>query len=100
MQVDAQPSNATVRDAAMAELAAKFGAERIVTGKDIRDRHGTDESYHPTVAPDAVFFARSTEEVSQAVTICAKHKWPVIPFGESSAKNQMRTGARCYSHGR
>lgn len=81
MQVDAQPSNATVRDAAMAELAATFGAERIVTGKDIRDRHGTDESYHPTVAPDAVFFARSTEEVSQAVTICAKHKWPVIPFG-------------------
>lgn len=81
MQVDVQPSNATARDAAMAELAAKFGADRIVTGKDIRARHGTDESYHPTVAPDAVFFARSTEEVSDAVTICAKHKWPVIPFG-------------------
>lgn len=81
MQVDVQPSNATARDAALAELAAKFGADRIVTGKDIRARHGTDESYHPTVAPDAVFFARSTEEVSDAVTICARHKWPVIPFG-------------------
>ncbi|WPZ32180.1 FAD-linked oxidase C-terminal domain-containing protein [Thalassobaculum sp. OXR-137] len=81
MQVDAQPSNATARDAAMADLIAAFGAERIVTGRDIRNRHGTDESYHPTMAPDAVFFARSTEEVSQVVTICAKHKWPVIPFG-------------------
>ncbi|MEQ8585112.1 MAG: FAD-linked oxidase C-terminal domain-containing protein [Thalassobaculaceae bacterium] len=81
MKVDAQPSNATVRDAAMADLVAEFGQARIVTGTDIRNRHGTDESYHPTVAPDAVFFAQSTEEVARAVTICAKHKWPVIPFG-------------------
>jgi D-lactate dehydrogenase (cytochrome) len=81
MQVDAQPSNALARDAAMSELTARFGAERIVTGKDIRARHGTDESYHPTVSPDAVFFAESTEEVADAVIICARHKWPVVPFG-------------------
>lgn len=80
MQVFPVASDATARAAALAALQARFG-DRISTGEAIRRQHGTDESYHPTVAPDAVFFAQSTEEVSQAVTICAAHKWPVIPFG-------------------
>ena len=80
MQVHAVPSDATSRDRAIAALRERFG-DRLSTGEAIRRQHGTDESYHPTVAPDAVFFALSTEEVSQAVTICAAHKWPVIPFG-------------------
>ena len=80
MHVETQPSDATARDAALAALTARFG-DRVSTGTAIRAQHGTDESYHPTVSPDAVFFAESTEEVAEAVTICAAHKWPVIPFG-------------------
>src|SRR3546814_11904628 len=73
-------SDATARDAAIAALRERFG-DRLSTGEAIRRQHGTDESYHPTVAPDAVLFAMSTEEVSEAVKICAARKWPVIPFG-------------------
>src|SRR3546814_14128888 len=74
-------SDATARDAAIAALRERFG-DRLSTGEAIRRQHGTDESYHPTVAPDAVLFAMSTEEVSEAVKICAARKWPVIPFGD------------------
>nr|WP_277347887.1 FAD-linked oxidase C-terminal domain-containing protein [Salipiger mangrovisoli] len=34
--------------------------------------------------PDAVFMARSTEEVAQAVQICAAHGCPIVPFGAGS----------------
>lgn len=81
MQVEQLGSDPVARGSAMEALVARFGEDRIVTGEAIRRQHGTDESYHPTVAPDAVFFAESTEEVSEAVKICAAHKWPVIPFG-------------------
>jgi D-lactate dehydrogenase (cytochrome) len=81
MQVEQLGSDPVARGSAMEALVARFGEARIVTGEAIRRQHGTDESYHPTVAPDAVFFAESTEEVSDAVKICAAHKWPVIPFG-------------------
>lgn len=80
MQVDVTPSDSTARDKAISELRELFG-DRVSTGQAVRDQHGKDESYHPVVAPDAVFFAESTEEVSQAVRICARHNWPVIPFG-------------------
>nr|WP_255455344.1 FAD-linked oxidase C-terminal domain-containing protein [Salipiger sp. PrR002] len=34
--------------------------------------------------PDAVFMAQSTEEVAQAVKICAAHGCPIVPFGAGS----------------
>ena len=80
MTVDTLPSDAAARDSALNALRAMFGA-RLSTGEAIRRQHGKDESYHPVVAPDAVFFDESTEEVARAVAICADHKWPVIPFG-------------------
>ncbi|NQW12153.1 MAG: FAD-binding protein [Alphaproteobacteria bacterium] len=80
MTADALPSDATVHDGALRALREAFG-DRVSTGEAIRRQHGKDESYHPVVAPDAVFFAESTEEVARAVRICADHKWPVIPFG-------------------
>jgi FAD/FMN-containing dehydrogenase len=35
----------------------------------------------PGHLPDAVAFAQSTDEVSEIVKICARHKVPMIPFG-------------------
>ena len=50
----------------------------------MREQHGKDASYHPCVPPDAVAFAQSTEEVSEIVKLCARHKVPIIPFGSGT----------------
>jgi D-lactate dehydrogenase (cytochrome) len=67
-------------DAAIASLRQLLGA-RLSSDGPVREQHGKDASYHPYVAPDAVAFAQSTEEVSEIVKICAHHKVPLIPFG-------------------
>ncbi len=79
-----QPVEPSVRDAAIAELRARFG-ERCSTAASVREQHGKDESWHQPAPPDAVVFARSTEEVSDAVRICAAHKVPVVPFGTGTS---------------
>ena len=71
------------RNAAIASLSELLG-DRLSTGELVRQQHGRDASYHPCVAPDAVAFAQSTEEVSAIVRICARHKVPIIPFGSGS----------------
>lgn len=71
-------------DAAIAELKALLGDRLSVTAA-IRERHGKDESYHPSVPPDAVAFARSTDEVSAIVKICSRYKVPVVPYGAGTS---------------
>lgn len=69
---------------AVAALKALLG-DRLSTARAILDQHGKDESYHPVMAPDAVAFAESTEEVAEIVKICAAHKVPMIPFGTGTS---------------
>jgi len=76
--------SAAARDAAISELRTLLG-ERLSTAAAIRERHGKDESYHPSVPPDAVAFAQSTEEVSAIVKVCARHKVPVIPYATGTS---------------
>ncbi|TNE35121.1 MAG: FAD-binding protein [Alphaproteobacteria bacterium] len=59
--------------------------ERCSTSDAVREQHGKDESWHFPIAPDVVCFARSTEEVSEIMKICAAHKVPVIPFGAGTS---------------
>lgn len=80
MQVDAVPSNSETRDKVIAIMTQRFG-DKFTTADAIRERHGKGESYHNTASPDAVFFAKTTEDVAEAVAICSDHKFPVIPFG-------------------
>jgi len=85
MSADAAVQAAPGRNAeAIEELGALLG-DRLSTSQAVRDQHGKDESYHRAHAPDAVAFAASTEEVSEIVKICAKHKTPVIPFGTGTS---------------
>jgi D-lactate dehydrogenase (cytochrome) len=70
----------TARDAAIASLRQLLGA-RLSNAVSVREQHGKDASYHPSAAPDAVAFVRSTEEVSEIIKVCAHHKVPLIPFG-------------------
>ncbi|CAO3442666.1 D-Lactate dehydrogenase, cytochrome c-dependent (EC 1.1.2.4) [Azospirillum argentinense] len=70
------------------EMKAEFKAllgDRFTTAAAVREHHGKDESYHPNFPPDGVAFASSTEEVSAIVTLCAKHKLPIIPFGTGTS---------------
>ncbi len=62
------------------ELKALLG-DRVSTNATVRDTHGKDESWHHPHRPDAVVFPNTTEEVSEVVKICARHKLPVVAYG-------------------
>jgi D-lactate dehydrogenase (cytochrome) len=64
----------------LAELRALVG-ERVSTSAAVREHHGKDESYFPYALPDAVVYARTTEEVRDIVNICRRHRVPMIPYG-------------------
>ena len=70
--------------AVLDELGPLLG-ERLSTGVALREQHGRGEAYHAVRLPDAVAFARSTEEVSRIVAACAAHGVPVIPFGAGTS---------------
>ncbi len=65
-------------------MNARFGA-RFSLGEAVRAHHGHDESHFPDAAPDAVVFARGTDEVVFAVNTCRTHAVPIIPFGVGSS---------------
>ncbi len=73
-----------LKDPVVEALRALLG-ERLSTSAAVREQHGHDESYHATHAPDAVAFARSTEEVAEIVRVCVAHKRPIIPFGTGTS---------------
>jgi len=66
--------------AAITEIKAFLG-DRLNTTQAMRDLHGQNETYFTPTPPDAVAFARTTQEVSDIVKACAKHNCPVIPWG-------------------
>ena len=68
------------RESAIESLKQLLG-DRLSTAASMREQHGKDASYHPCVPPDAVAFAQSTEEVSEIVKVCGRHKVPIVPFG-------------------
>jgi len=65
-------------------LRAIFG-DRVSTSTAVCEQHGKDESFHASVPPDAVLTLDTTEEVAQAVKICAAHKTPLVPYGTGTA---------------
>jgi D-lactate dehydrogenase (cytochrome) len=71
-------------DAVILGLKERFGA-RVSTAAAVREQHGKDESYHAPQRPDAVVFARSTDDVVDIVKLCAAHQTPVIPFGTGTS---------------
>src|SRR5881275_2118624 len=68
----------------LASLQQRLG-DRLSTSAAVCAQHGKDESYHAPHAPDAVAFAHSTEEVAEIVSLCAKHKTPVVAFGTGTS---------------
>ena len=74
-----------VPEALLEALKARFGVN-CSTALVVREQHGRDESAFTNVPPPAaVVFAESTQDVSDAVRLCAQYKVPVIPFGVGSS---------------
>ncbi len=67
------------------ELQALLGVGRVSTAHAVREHHGHDESHFPDALPDVVVFPETTEEVVGVVKACAKHKFPVIPYGTGTS---------------
>jgi D-lactate dehydrogenase (cytochrome) len=68
----------------IAELSLLLG-DRFTLSASVRTQHGKDESYHPSIPPDAVAFARSTAEAQAIVKACAARRVPIIPFGTGTS---------------
>jgi len=71
-------------DEVIAQLRELLG-DRVSTAQAVRDHHGSDESWHETIAPDAVCFPHSTEEVAAIVRLCHDHGVAVIPYGTGTS---------------
>ncbi len=59
--------------------------DRLVTSQAVRDHHGRDESIFPTMAPQAVAFVRTVDEVVAVVRLCQQHRVPLVPYGAGSS---------------
>jgi D-lactate dehydrogenase (cytochrome) len=68
----------------LARLRALFGP-RLKLEAAIRLQHGQSEAHFPTIAPDAVVYPHSTEEVVALVKACVEHEVPIIPFGAGTS---------------
>jgi D-lactate dehydrogenase (cytochrome) len=71
-------------EALNAALAAHFG-NRLVTSEAVRAQHGHTLTWLANAPPDAVVFAESTQDVVDAVRLCAELDVPIIPFGAGTS---------------
>jgi D-lactate dehydrogenase (cytochrome) len=66
------------------QLREQFG-ERVSTNPTVLEAHGHDESYHATLAPDAVVLASSTKDVAAVLAFCHATRVPVVPYGAGTS---------------
>src|SRR4029453_15192282 len=59
--------------------------ERMSTVAAVREHHSRGESHHEGHLPDARVSPPSTEEVREIVSICARHRSPMVAFGAGSS---------------
>ena len=51
----------------------------------MRTQHGSSEAHFAPALPDAVVFARSTDDVVALVELCTAHRVPIVPFGAGTS---------------
>lgn len=61
--------------------AIELLGDRLSTGSSVLQIHSHDEAHSTPCLPDAVAFPESTNEVSELLKICRRHKCPVVPYG-------------------
>jgi len=71
-------------ETAISVLKQRFG-EQLKTSQALLEQHAHTMTYIPAQLPDAVVFAKSTEDVQNIVRVCAEYKVPIIPFGTGTS---------------
>ena len=71
-------------DEVLESLKSRFG-NRVSQSDAMRERFGKDESFHPSIPPDAVVTVHDTDEVAFVVTLCNEHRIPLIPYGAGTS---------------
>ena len=70
--------------AVIAALKAAY-QERVSTAHAVREQHANTVTWSKPKLPDAVLFAENTGDVRHAVSLCAAHAVPIVPFGAGSS---------------
>ncbi len=78
------PRNESGIETVMGVLKQQFG-DRFQTSAAMRAQHGHTTTWIENQMPDGVVFARSTQDVSDIVKVCAAHKVPIIAFGTGTS---------------
>lgn len=68
----------------VAALEERF-ADRFQRSEAVLGQHGSSESHFAPVLPDAVVFARSTDDVVALVKLCSAADIPIVPFGAGTS---------------
>ena len=68
-------------DSFLSEIKATFPADFLTREPDELKTYGKDWTKVHTPNPSAVVFPRTTEEVSQFLKLCSRHKIAVVPSG-------------------
>src|SRR5882672_2182364 len=76
--------SAAARDALVADLRALVG-DRCTTNPTQLEHHSHGESWHDHAPPDVVVFPTDTDDVAAMMTVAARHRSPVVPFGIGSS---------------
>ncbi|MGK2909110.1 MAG: FAD-binding oxidoreductase [Sphingobium sp.] len=78
------PERAPIDPTFLAALRERFGESLNVTDS-VLTQHGSNETHFALSLPDAVVFARSTEDVVDLVNLCVPAGVPIIPFGAGTS---------------
>jgi D-lactate dehydrogenase (cytochrome) len=70
---------------AVIAAAREILGERFSTNASLREQHSHGEDPQPHVAPDAVAFVETTEEVSRLLALCNASGTPVVAFGAGTS---------------
>jgi len=84
MHLDTSFVRAALDPAFLDRLRDRFGASLHLTDAMLR-QHGANEAHFDVVLPDAVVFARSTQDVVDLVTLCVAADVPIVPFGAGTS---------------
>ncbi|MGH6747596.1 FAD-binding oxidoreductase [Novosphingobium sp.] len=79
-----QPPRKPLPEGFLDSLHSVFG-ERLATGEAIRSQHGQSEAHFEPALPDAVVFARSTEDVVELVRLCVAAGVPIVAYGAGTS---------------
>jgi D-lactate dehydrogenase (cytochrome) len=84
MLLDTAFVRAALDPAFLDRLRDRFGSSLHLTDAMLR-QHGSNEAHFDVVLPDAVVFARSTQDVVDLVNLCVAADVPIVPFGAGTS---------------